>query len=115
MFSQAKKHACCNANARDESQDGAPSCALSLLLFPRLTVEEHIWFYARLKGLPEKKVKEEMEQMAMDVGLPHKLKARTSKLSGRFSSFYISQLLPQPQKNSLGFHRGCITDLGWIF
>jgi len=77
-------------------------------------VEEHIWFYARLKGLPEKKVKEEMEQMAMDVGLPHKLKARTSKLSGRYSCFYISYVFPQPQKNSLGFHRGCIMDLGWI-
>lgn len=109
MFSQANKHACCKANTRDESQHGAVSCALSLLMFPRLTVEEHIWFYARLKGLPEKKVKEEMEQMAVDVGLPHKLKARTSKLSGRFSCFYISQLLPQPWKSSLGFH---ITDLG---
>jgi len=64
-------------------------------------VEEHIWFYARLKGLPEKQVKEEMEQMAMDVGLPHKLKARTSKLSGRFISFYICQQLPQLQKGSI--------------
>lgn len=77
-------------------------------------MEEHIWFYARLKGLPEKKVKEEVEQMAVDVSLPHKLKARTSKLSGRLSCFYISQLLPQPQKNSCGFHRDCIMDLGWI-
>lgn len=66
-------------------------------------MEEHIWFYARLKGLPEKKVKEEMEQMATDVGLPHKLKARTSKLSGRFSCFYISQLLPSAPEELLGF------------
>ncbi|NXG49382.1 ABCA1 protein, partial [Psilopogon haemacephalus] len=57
-------------------------CPQHNVLFDLLTVEEHIWFYARLKGLPEKKVKEEMEQMIMDVGLPHKLKARTSKLSG---------------------------------
>uniref|UniRef100_A0A8C3L206 P-type phospholipid transporter n=1 Tax=Chrysolophus pictus TaxID=9089 RepID=A0A8C3L206_CHRPC len=57
-------------------------CPQHNVLFDLLTVEEHIWFYARLKGLPEKKVKEEMEQMAMDVGLPHKLKVRTSKLSG---------------------------------
>ncbi|NXM12555.1 ABCA1 protein, partial [Ploceus nigricollis] len=57
-------------------------CPQHNVLFDLLTVEEHIWFYARLKGLPEKKVKEEMEQMATDVGLPHKLKARTSKLSG---------------------------------
>uniref|UniRef100_A0A8D2MI87 ATP binding cassette subfamily A member 1 n=1 Tax=Zonotrichia albicollis TaxID=44394 RepID=A0A8D2MI87_ZONAL len=57
-------------------------CPQHNVLFDLLTVEEHIWFYARLKGLPEKKVKEEMDQMATDVGLPHKLKARTSKLSG---------------------------------
>ncbi|RMC22299.1 hypothetical protein DUI87_00611 [Hirundo rustica rustica] len=57
-------------------------CPQHNVLFDLLTVEEHIWFYARLKGLPEKKVKEEMEQMATDVGLPHKLKARTSRLSG---------------------------------
>ncbi|KAL4826051.1 hypothetical protein H8958_017379 [Nasalis larvatus] len=48
-----------------------------------LTVEEHIWFYARLKGLSEKHVKAEMEQMALDVGLPSsKLKSKTSQLSG---------------------------------
>ncbi|KAM9137819.1 phospholipid-transporting ATPase ABCA1 isoform 1-T2 [Pangshura tecta] len=57
-------------------------CPQHNVLFDLLTVEEHIWFYARLKGLSEKKVKEEMQQMVMDVGLPHKLKARTSKLSG---------------------------------
>uniref|UniRef100_A0A8C6JLL9 P-type phospholipid transporter n=1 Tax=Melopsittacus undulatus TaxID=13146 RepID=A0A8C6JLL9_MELUD len=57
-------------------------CPQHNVLFDLLTVEEHIWFYARLKGLPEKKVKEEVEQMAVDVSLPHKLKARTSKLSG---------------------------------
>uniref|UniRef100_A0A8C5UIB8 P-type phospholipid transporter n=1 Tax=Malurus cyaneus samueli TaxID=2593467 RepID=A0A8C5UIB8_9PASS len=57
-------------------------CPQHNVLFDLLTVEEHIWFYARLKGLSEKKVKAEMEQMATDVGLPHKLKARTSRLSG---------------------------------
>lgn len=52
---------------------------------PRLTVEEHIWFYARLKGLSEKHVKAEVEQMALDVGLPpSKLKSKTSQLSGEF-------------------------------
>ncbi|XP_074850709.1 phospholipid-transporting ATPase ABCA1 isoform X1 [Carettochelys insculpta] len=57
-------------------------CPQHNVLFDMLTVEEHIWFYARLKGLSEKKVNEEMQQMVMDVGLPHKLNARTSKLSG---------------------------------
>lgn len=45
-------------------------------------MEEHIWFYARLKGLPEEKVKSEMEQIVNDVGLPHKRQSRTSTLSG---------------------------------
>lgn len=47
-------------------------------------MEEHIWFYARMKGLPEEKVKAEMEQIVNDVGLPHKRTSRTSTLSGQF-------------------------------
>ncbi|KAJ6657074.1 hypothetical protein lerEdw1_002819 [Lerista edwardsae] len=57
-------------------------CPQHNVLFDELTVEEHIWFYARLKGLSEKLVKKEMKQMAIDVGLPDKLKSKTSKLSG---------------------------------
>lgn len=57
-------------------------CPQHNVLFDELTVEEHIWFYARLKGLSEKLVKKEMKQMAIDVGLPEKLKSKTSKLSG---------------------------------
>ncbi|KAK7916255.1 hypothetical protein WMY93_012016 [Mugilogobius chulae] len=47
-------------------------CPQHNVLFSMLTVEEHIWFYARLKGLSEGQVK----------GLPHKRSARTSALSG---------------------------------
>ncbi|XP_066576539.1 phospholipid-transporting ATPase ABCA1 [Amia ocellicauda] len=57
-------------------------CPQHNVLFDQLTVEEHVWFYARLKGLSEKDVKAEMEQIVLDVGLPHKRKAKTSQLSG---------------------------------
>ncbi|XP_051715742.1 phospholipid-transporting ATPase ABCA1b [Ctenopharyngodon idella] len=57
-------------------------CPQHNVLFSMLTVEEHIWFYARLKGLSEEKVKAEMEQILTDTGLPHKRKSRTSQLSG---------------------------------
>ncbi|KAM4708457.1 phospholipid-transporting ATPase ABCA1 [Discoglossus pictus] len=57
-------------------------CPQHNVLFDALTVEEHIWFYARLKGLSEEKVKTEMEQMLIDVGLPNKKKSKTSQLSG---------------------------------
>ncbi|KAK1887045.1 Phospholipid-transporting ATPase ABCA1, partial [Dissostichus eleginoides] len=57
-------------------------CPQHNVLFSMLTVEEHIWFYARLKGLSEEKVKAEMEQIVNDVGLPHKRNARTHTLSG---------------------------------
>ncbi|XP_062380442.1 phospholipid-transporting ATPase ABCA1a isoform X2 [Sardina pilchardus] len=57
-------------------------CPQHNVLFSMLTVEEHIWFYASLKGLSEEKVKSEMEQIITDVGLPHKRKSRTSQLSG---------------------------------
>ncbi|XP_055783098.1 phospholipid-transporting ATPase ABCA1-like [Salvelinus fontinalis] len=57
-------------------------CPQHNVLFSMLTVEEHIWFYARLKGLSEKQVKSEIEQILIDTGLPHKRTSRTSTLSG---------------------------------
>ncbi|XP_078145249.1 phospholipid-transporting ATPase ABCA1b isoform X2 [Centroberyx gerrardi] len=57
-------------------------CPQHNVLFSMLTVEEHIWFYARLKGLSEEQVKGEIEQILRDTGLPHKRKSRTSTLSG---------------------------------
>lgn len=45
-------------------------------------MEEHIWFYGRLKGLSEQQVREEMEQIVQDVGLPHKRQELTKNLSG---------------------------------
>uniref|UniRef100_A0A493TPN7 ABC transporter domain-containing protein n=1 Tax=Anas platyrhynchos platyrhynchos TaxID=8840 RepID=A0A493TPN7_ANAPP len=38
-------------------------CPQHNVLFDILTVEEHIWFYGRLKGLAEEQVKAEMEQL----------------------------------------------------
>ncbi|XP_055368383.1 phospholipid-transporting ATPase ABCA1b isoform X2 [Betta splendens] len=57
-------------------------CPQHNVLFSMLTVEEHIWFYARLKGLSEERVKSEIEQILKDTGLPHKRSSRTSTLSG---------------------------------
>ncbi|XP_036407591.1 phospholipid-transporting ATPase ABCA1-like [Megalops cyprinoides] len=57
-------------------------CPQHNVLFSMLTVEEHIWFYARLKGLSEQEVKAEMEHILTDMGLPHKRHSRTSRLSG---------------------------------
>ncbi|XP_041074940.1 phospholipid-transporting ATPase ABCA1-like [Polyodon spathula] len=57
-------------------------CPQHNVLFDQLTVEEHVWFYARLKGLSEAEVKVEVEQIVLDVGLPNKRKAKTSELSG---------------------------------
>ncbi|XP_042338907.1 phospholipid-transporting ATPase ABCA1-like, partial [Plectropomus leopardus] len=57
-------------------------CPQHNVLFSMLTVEEHIWFYGRLKGLSEQQVKGEIEQILQDTGLPHKRNSRTSALSG---------------------------------
>lgn len=47
-----------------------------------MTVEEHIYFYARVKGRSSKEVKKEIDQMINDVGLPHKRKDLAKNLSG---------------------------------
>lgn len=45
-------------------------------------MEDHIYFYARLKGCSRQQVKAEMDQMILDVGLPHKRKELAKNLSG---------------------------------
>ncbi|XP_071433900.1 phospholipid-transporting ATPase ABCA7 isoform X2 [Pithys albifrons albifrons] len=57
-------------------------CPQHNVLFDILTVEEHVWFYGRLKGLSEQQVQEEMEQLMQDTGLPHKRREQTRNLSG---------------------------------
>ncbi|XP_023665182.2 phospholipid-transporting ATPase ABCA1-like [Paramormyrops kingsleyae] len=57
-------------------------CPQHNVLFKDLTVEEHIYFYARLKGRSASEVAAEMEQMIKDVGLPHKRKDLAKNLSG---------------------------------
>ncbi|XP_036411124.1 phospholipid-transporting ATPase ABCA1 [Megalops cyprinoides] len=57
-------------------------CPQHNVLFDILTVEEHVWFYGRLKGLSNSEVKEEMDQLLEDVGLLHKRHEQTRNLSG---------------------------------
>uniref|UniRef100_A0A6I8NQH5 ATP binding cassette subfamily A member 7 n=1 Tax=Ornithorhynchus anatinus TaxID=9258 RepID=A0A6I8NQH5_ORNAN len=57
-------------------------CPQHNVLFDILTVEEHIWFYGRLKGLSAKGVQEELEPLLLDVGLSHKRHEQTRHLSG---------------------------------
>lgn len=48
----------------------------------RLTVEEHIWFYGRLKGLSLAAMGPEQDHLLQDVGLVPKRHAQTRYLSG---------------------------------
>ncbi|XP_061566340.1 phospholipid-transporting ATPase ABCA1-like [Cololabis saira] len=57
-------------------------CPQHNVLFDELTVEEHIYFYARLKGCSRSEVASQMDQMIKDVGLPHKRKDLAKNLSG---------------------------------
>uniref|UniRef100_A0A8C8E3S8 ABC transporter domain-containing protein n=1 Tax=Oryzias sinensis TaxID=183150 RepID=A0A8C8E3S8_9TELE len=57
-------------------------CPQHNVLFDELTVEEHIYFYGRLKGLNPSELQTEMDQMIKDVGLLHKRKDLVKNLSG---------------------------------
>ncbi|XP_073988162.1 phospholipid-transporting ATPase ABCA1-like isoform X5 [Rhodnius prolixus] len=60
-------------------------CPQHNVLFNRLTVEEHLWFYGMLRGGSSRKaemIKNEIEEMLVDLGLPHKRDALSSTLSG---------------------------------
>ncbi|NXT18829.1 ABCA1 protein, partial [Syrrhaptes paradoxus] len=58
------------------------TCPQHNVLFDILTVEEHVWFYGRLKGLSRQRVAAEVEQLLRDTGLPHKRREQTRNLSG---------------------------------
>ncbi|XP_038069738.1 phospholipid-transporting ATPase ABCA1-like isoform X2 [Patiria miniata] len=57
-------------------------CPQHNVLFDYLTVEEHLWFYARVKGATEEEIAVEMEEMLKHLNLPHKRKEMTANLSG---------------------------------
>jgi len=56
-------------------------CPQHNVLFDKLTVEEHLQFYATLKG-KAKLGKTEMDQMLIDLGIPHKKNEFPKNLSG---------------------------------
>merc|ERR1719400_2576347 len=58
------------------------TCPQHNVLFNELTVEEHLWFYARLKGQQPESVKTQSEQMVVDLGIPHKRHEQSQNLSG---------------------------------
>ena len=72
-------------------------CYLSILMFffffffffflISLTVEEHLWFYAKLKGAQSKYLSSEIDKMITDVGLVHKRNELSTNLSGRIYIF----------------------------
>ncbi|XP_030822434.1 phospholipid-transporting ATPase ABCA7 isoform X2 [Camarhynchus parvulus] len=66
----------------DSIRKSMGTCPQHNVLFDILTVEEHVWFYGRLKGLSEQQVQLEMEQLLQDTGLPHKRREQTRNLSG---------------------------------
>ncbi|XP_001920862.6 phospholipid-transporting ATPase ABCA1 isoform X2 [Danio rerio] len=57
-------------------------CPQHNVLFDILTVEEHVWFYGRMKGMSLEEVNKEMNSLLEDVGLQHKRFEQTKNLSG---------------------------------
>ncbi|XP_003502609.2 phospholipid-transporting ATPase ABCA7 isoform X2 [Cricetulus griseus] len=57
-------------------------CPQYNVLFDLLTVEEHVWFYGRLKGLSAAAMIPEQEHLIQDVGLILKRDTQTRHLSG---------------------------------
>ncbi|GFS22085.1 ATP-binding cassette sub-family A member 2-like [Elysia marginata] len=57
-------------------------CPQHNVLFDKFTVEEHLWFYANLKGMKAEDIKKETDRMIEDLGLPDKRRVRVDCLSG---------------------------------
>ncbi|MEE6504928.1 hypothetical protein FKM82_005378, partial [Ascaphus truei] len=57
-------------------------CPQHNVLFDKLTVEEHLWLYSRLKGMAEEEIRKEMDKMIEDLELSNKRHCLVQTLSG---------------------------------
>lgn len=46
----------------DEIRKNLGMCPQHNVLFDRLTVEEHLWFYSRLKSMAQEEIRKEMDK-----------------------------------------------------
>uniref|UniRef100_A0A673ZQ15 ATP-binding cassette sub-family A member 2 n=1 Tax=Salmo trutta TaxID=8032 RepID=A0A673ZQ15_SALTR len=57
-------------------------CPQHNVLFDKLSVEEHLWFYSKLKGMAEEDIRKEMDKMIEDLELNNKRHSLVQTLSG---------------------------------
>uniref|UniRef100_A0A8C4WL01 ATP-binding cassette sub-family A member 2 n=1 Tax=Gopherus evgoodei TaxID=1825980 RepID=A0A8C4WL01_9SAUR len=57
-------------------------CPQHNVLFDKLTVEEHLWFYSQLKSMAEEEIRKEMDKMIEDLELSNKRHSLVQTLSG---------------------------------
>ncbi|NXY00323.1 ABCA2 protein, partial [Centropus bengalensis] len=66
----------------DEIRKNLGMCPQHNVLFDRLTVEEHLWFYSQLKSMAEEEIRKEMDKMIEDLELSNKRHSLVQTLSG---------------------------------
>ncbi|XP_045145112.1 ATP-binding cassette sub-family A member 2 isoform X2 [Echinops telfairi] len=66
----------------DEIRKNLGMCPQHNVLFDRLTVEEHLWFYSRLKSMAQEEICKEMDKMIQDLELSNKRRSLVQTLSG---------------------------------
>lgn len=53
----------------DEIRKNLGMCPQHNVLFDRLTVEEHLWFYSRLKSMAQEEIRKEMDKWVQRGGV----------------------------------------------
>uniref|UniRef100_A0A8C3CLL7 ATP-binding cassette sub-family A member 2 n=1 Tax=Cairina moschata TaxID=8855 RepID=A0A8C3CLL7_CAIMO len=66
----------------DEIRKNLGMCPQHNVLFDKLTVEEHLWFYSQLKSMAEEEICKEMDKMIEDLELSNKRHSLVQTLSG---------------------------------
>ena len=57
-------------------------------IIARLTVEEHLWFYARLKGQQPESVRAQSDQMVVDLGTFKTMISNWNNFNGSVANYF---------------------------
>lgn len=92
-------------NNMEKVRESLGLCPQNTVLFDNLTVEEHIYFFSRLKGVSKKHVNNEVRRYAKSLDLLPKVRYRFPNMKNVYSHNHLPPLMKATRPSMLGLEK----------